>query len=148
MCERNPAALMTYGVQALFIDFSNAFDLLKPDILANKLLFMRINPSLITLVLSFLSQRKQCVRYQTSRSPYLPVTLGGPQGTFLGLTLWNIYALDLDSGDKVIKYADDTTTYRSGKKSDIDVNLAVIEETASSMYVCQNSIQYSTNSVV
>ena len=109
---------------------------------------MRINPSLITLVLSFLSQRTRCVRHQTSRSPYLPVTLGVPQGTFLGLTLWNIYALDLDSGDKVIKYNDDTTTYRGVKKSDVDVNLAVIEETASSMYVCQNSIQYSTNSVV
>ena len=102
-CVRETLQPRWQGVQALFIDFSNVFDLLKPDILANKLLSMRINPSLITLVLSFLSQRTQCVRHQTSRSPYLPVTLGVTQGTFLGLTLWNIYALDLDSGDKVIE---------------------------------------------
>ena len=136
----------TYGVQALCIDFSKAFDLLKLDILANKLLSMNINPPIITLVLNFLSQRTQCVRYQTSRSPYLPVTLGVPQGTILGPTLWNIYVQDLGSGDKVIKYADDTTIYSSVKKSDVDVVSRNKRDRI--INVCHNSLQNSTNSVV
>ena len=52
----------TYAVQALYLDFSKAFDLMRPDILAEKMISMNIHPSLTRLVINILSGRSQCVK--------------------------------------------------------------------------------------
>ena len=100
-----------YGVQCLFIGFSKAFDLMKPDTLARKLLDMDVPVPLVRLVINFLSHRTQCVKFQDSQSGVKPSRIGVPQGTILGPALWNVYVSDLCRHDPVVKYADDTTIY-------------------------------------
>ena len=111
----------TYGVQSLYLDFSKAFDLMRPDILANKLFSMNVSPCMIKLVTSFLANREQCVKYFECRSSQLPTKLGVPQGTISGPILWNVYVSDLNPSPNTIKYADDTTVYGSIEKKDVIV---------------------------
>ena len=111
----------TYGVQTLLIDFSKAFDLMRVDILTDKLLTMNVPESLIRLLISFLSDRKQRVRFQKCHSETLPTNLGVPQGTILGPSLWNVYVSDLQPSNDVIKYADDTTLYMPATSESVSV---------------------------
>ena len=108
-----------YAVQALYLDFSKAFDLMRPDILAEKMNTMNINPSLINLVVNFLSNRSQCVKFGGTSSSYLSTKLGVPQGTISGPALWKIYVSNLQPAISTLKYADDTTIYTTVPKSDI-----------------------------
>ena len=58
----------TIAVQALMLDFSKAFDRMRPDIVINRLLDLNINPRLIKIIQSFLSERTQCIKYQSFTS--------------------------------------------------------------------------------
>ena len=93
------------GVRALMLDFSKAFDRMKPDIAIDKLVKLGINPTVIHLIRSFLSGRAQCVRYRGYMSPHRQCHIGVPQVTTLGLLLWNVYINDLTPHSaKYIKY--------------------------------------------
>ena len=110
------------GVRALMLDFSKAFDRMKPDIAIDKLVKLGINPTVIHLIRSFLSGRAQCVRYRGYMSPYQQCHIGVPQGTILGPLLWNVYINDLTPHSaKYIKYADDSTAYHPIMKTDIEI---------------------------
>ena len=61
----------TYPVQALYLDFSKAFDLMHPDILAEKMLSINIHSLLTQLVINILSGNSQCVKFSDAASPYL-----------------------------------------------------------------------------
>ena len=102
----------TCAVQALYLDFSKAFDLMRPDMLAKKLISKDVDPYIIHLVLAFLHNGSQCVKVNEKKSPILQTKLGVPQGTISGPTLWNVYVDDLRPINNTIKYADDTTLYR------------------------------------
>mgnify|MGYP001791570963 FL=1 len=109
----------TYGVQCLLIDFSKAFDLMKPDTLAHKLLDMAVPTFIIRVIMNFLSNRQQCVKFQNSQSCIKPSSIGVPQGTILGPALWNIDVTNLCRNSNVVKYADDTTIYDAVPKSKV-----------------------------
>ena len=103
------------------LSVSKAFDLMRVDILTDKLLTMNIPESLIRLLISFLSDRKQRVRFQKCHSETLPTNLGVPQGTILGPSLWNGYVSVLQPSNDVIKYADDTTLYMPATSESVGV---------------------------
>ena len=72
-------------------------------------------------MLSFLSNRSQCVKVNGGQSLPLSPKLGVPQGTISGPTLWKVYVSDLKPSRNTIKYADDTTLYDTIRKKDLTV---------------------------
>ena len=111
----------SFAVQALYLDFSKAFDLMRPDILAKKLIAAGINSSTIRVILNFLTDRSQCVSYMGNKSESQSVKIGVPQGTISGPVLWNIYVADLIPTNNTLKYADDTTLYSTVSRNDINI---------------------------
>ena len=93
--------------------------LMRPDIFAEKMNTRNINQLLINLVVNFLSNRSQCVKFGGTSSSYLSTKLGVPQGTISGPALWKIYVSNLQPAISTLKYADDTTLYTTVPKSDI-----------------------------
>ena len=61
--------------------------------------------------MDYLSGRKQCVQIDDTRSDFLDITIGVPQGSILGPILFLIYVNDLDNAVDcpLALFADDTT---------------------------------------
>ena len=98
----------TVTLQALLLDFSKAFDRMRPDIAVSKLLSLNVSPSLVKVTMSFLTNRQQQVKSQGKLSKQKPSRIGVPQGTILGPLLWNVFVNNLEPSTSHIKYADDT----------------------------------------
>ena len=94
------------------MDLSKAFDSLNHNILLQKLTYYGIRNSAITLLRSYLSNRKQYVQIDDVSSSMLSINTCVPQGSIVGPLLFNILINDIImSSDKFnfILYADDTT---------------------------------------
>ena len=94
-------------VRSVFIDFSSAFNTLKPDILRT----LNLSPILCKFILDFLTNREQRVRINDILSSVLSISTGAPQGCVLSAILFIIYTNELRSRFRnclLIKYADDT----------------------------------------
>ena len=98
---------------AIYLDFSKAFDTVPHHRLLKKLERYGITGSILNWVKDFLSNRSQFVKINESESSHLPVTSGVPQGSVLGPTLFIYYINDLPnctSADMKI-FADDTKLF-------------------------------------
>jgi hypothetical protein len=98
-------------VRSLFIDFSSAFNTISPLVLVKKLIAMNVTPILILWISSFLTNRKQRVRFGTALSSSITTNTGAPQGCVLSPLLFTLYTSDCRSSDdstRIFKYADDT----------------------------------------
>eukprot|EP00914_Ancora_sagittata_P002405 GHVO01005317.1.p1 GENE.GHVO01005317.1~~GHVO01005317.1.p1 ORF type:complete len:374 (+),score=-11.49 GHVO01005317.1:285-1406(+) len=105
-------------VLGLFLDLKKAFDTVDYSILLQKLTHYGIRGNALNLLKSYLSNRKQSVKFKSKISSVLPVTCGVPQGSILGPLLFLIYINDLPNSLKFAKpimYADDTNIFYSGK---------------------------------
>jgi hypothetical protein len=102
----------------MFLDFSKAFDCVDHDILISKLSSMGLKGSVLALLCSFLSDRKQFVNFGGHNSTVLPISTGVPQGSILAPTLFLVYINDLlkqPTINSAYAYADDTVFIRSDR---------------------------------
>ena len=103
-------------VDAIYLDFSKAFDSVPHQYLINKLKSYGIGKPLITWLSTFLNGRKQFVKIGRSFSHCAEVLSGVPQGSILGPLLFLIYINDMDDSvfdSSIIKFADDIRLYMS-----------------------------------
>jgi hypothetical protein len=102
----------------LFMDLSKAFDTLDHNILLHKLQYYGIEGTSLQWFASYLSNRKQYVDINNTKSDYATLTTGVPQGSILGPLLFLIYVNDITYSSEYftfILYADDTTLFSSLK---------------------------------
>ncbi|MEE8341005.1 MAG: reverse transcriptase family protein, partial [Candidatus Neomarinimicrobiota bacterium] len=97
---------------SVFMDLSKAFDTLDHHILLEKLRYYGLSDLAMSLLSSYLSDRKQYVVVNDSSSDYSTIVTGVPQGSILGPLLFLIYINDMHrASDRlhILSYADDTT---------------------------------------
>ena len=108
---------MTCGI---FVDLSKASDTVNHNILLQKLDHYGFRGITNKLLESYLSNRKQYVEINNTKSSYKLITCGVPQGSVLGPLLFLIFINDLPnccpSGNSRI-FADDTTVFFKAKNS-------------------------------
>lgn len=108
----------TYSsVDALFLDFSKAFDTVNHHLLLLKLRANGISEDVVDLIRNYLTGRTQRVVVDGAFSDPYPVSCGVPQGSILGPLLFTVFINDLfkavTRGSGINAYADDTLLYRS-----------------------------------
>ena len=101
-------------VDAIYLDFSKAFDTVPHRRLLGKLEAYGIHGNLLIWIRGFLDRRTQEVVVNGAKSATAPVLSGIPQGTVLGPVLFVIYINDLldNISSSGLMFADDTKLFR------------------------------------
>ena len=100
------------AVVATCLDWAAAFDRQDPTIAVKKFLELGVRPSLIPLLISYLSDRSMKVKFNGEESDLVDLVGGGPQGTLLGQLEYLVYSndnADMVSPNDRYKYIDDLT---------------------------------------
>ena len=84
-----------FVVGAVLTDLSKAFECIPHDILIAKLAAYGLSEEALMYILSYLSNRKQCVRINDTYSEFENIITGVPQGSILGPVLFNLSINDL-----------------------------------------------------
>ena len=113
------------SVDAIFLDFSKAFDRVPHGRLISKLSSYNLDDKVIAWIKSFVSHREQRVVLDGELSDPVDVTSGVPQGSVLGPLLFLLYINDISDQMRcqVRLFADDCVLY-----SMVDTNQASSEE--------------------
>jgi hypothetical protein len=114
----------------IFVDLKKAFDTVNHNILLLKLHHYGFRGLSYRWFESYLRDRKQCVKIQNSKSDYVSINVGVPQGSVLGPLLFLFYINDLPNVSQVLStilFADDTTLSLTGEKYDDLIAVATAE---------------------
>ena len=147
------------AVIAASLDWAAAFDRQDPTLAIKKFIEMGVRPSLIPVLISYLSHRKMKVKFNEEESDWLDLVGGGPQGTLLGQIEYIIQSnnnADSISEEDRFKYIDDLTILQlvclSGLLSDYNFRNHVASDIAvdqkylpPSSYKIQNHLDSITN---
>ena len=104
----------------IFLDLKKAFDTVDHKILCDKLKSYGIVNELFSIIVSYLSNRYQSVKFQNSVSSLRKITVGVPQGSILGPLLFVLFINDfpnISSGFTPLLYADDTALIFQAKST-------------------------------
>ena len=101
-----------YGGGVL-MDLSKAFDTLDHKLLIAKLFAYRFDLNALHLIKSYLSDRWQRVKINSSYSSWFALLIGMPQGSILGPLIFYVYInyLFFTISTDICNFADDTTPY-------------------------------------
>ena len=102
----------------MFIDLKKAFDTVNHDILLKKLEKYGINGLELDWFTSYLQERKQFCKVNSTSSSINAISCGVPHGSCLGPLLFLVYINDLPfclNKGKVTMYADDTAISHSSR---------------------------------
>ena len=121
-------------IAALSMDLSEAFDSLPHDILIAKIHAYGFEMSALKLIHSYLIDRTQTVKVKGERSTERQIKSGVPQGSLLGVLLFNIYLNDIfDSVDAdMFNFADDNNLSSVGPTMD-EAKALLINETEAAL---------------
>ena len=108
-------------VGMVLIDLQKAFDTVNHGILLDKLRAIGISSSSVSWFESYLTNRMQCVEVDGTRSEFLPITCGVPQGSILGPQLFLIYINDMNASIRcrLSLYADDSALLFSHRSAEV-----------------------------
>ena len=123
-------ALDSHGsIRSVFVDFRKAFDLVDHNILFTKLLKYNIPNFLLLWFASYLTNRQQRVRVNSSVSTFKNLKGAMPQGSWLGPLAFLVLRDDLSTGCPLHKYVDDTTLSELVQPKQLDThNLTYLAE--------------------
>ena len=97
---------------AILMDLSKAFDTINHELLLAKLHAYGFDKTALAIIKSYLTNRWQHTKINTTFSSWTELLNGVPQGSILGPLLFNIYINDLFfnfAETDICNYADDTT---------------------------------------
>jgi hypothetical protein len=107
-------------VGVMGFDLSAAFDTVDAEVLVPKLERLGIRGRALSWFQSYLSEGKQCVDWNGTRSAFITVKFGVRQGSILGPMLYLIHVADMPNvvginDNENSGYADDTAIWATGK---------------------------------
>lgn len=100
---------------SIFCDLSKAFDIIDHKILLHKLHNMGVRGVALSWFESYLSNRKQYIEIENTKSDVKILKHGVPQGSVLGPLLFLVYVNDINTNNdnNTLCFADDTTIFVS-----------------------------------
>lgn len=103
-------------VDAIYTDFSKAFDKVNHNLLLHKLNNLGFNDLILTWLRSFLTGRRQRVKIGNNKSKEIEVLSGVPQGSHCAPLLFSLFVNDISlhiNDCDFLLFADDLKLYRS-----------------------------------